>query len=98
MQFDRLPFRSALAAYEIQAEELFGAWKAGDPAAIEFFRTKHPRFRDAAVSWLPRRVPPEEVRSAPFDITDAKLAIARWYDFRDWPALAEWVEAVAREG
>ncbi len=98
MQLARLPFRFTVAAYQTQADELFEAWKSGAPDAIEFFRTKHPRFRDEEIRWLARKVPPAEVRHARFDLADAQLAIARWYDFRDWPALAEWVAAVAQEG
>jgi Ankyrin repeats (3 copies) len=98
LQVARLPFRSTVAAYQSQAEELFQAWKADDADAIEFFRTKHPQFRDDKIRWLARQVPPDEIRNTAFDYADAQLAIARWYDFRDWPALGEWVEAVAQEG
>lgn len=31
-------------------------------------------------------------------LTDAQLALARWYGFRDWPALAQYVNAVTRDG
>src|SRR5215469_2707657 len=98
MHLERLPFRSTGADYQTQAGELLHAWKADDPEAIEFFRTQHPRFRHEEIRWLAKQVPPEDVRKAPFDLADAQLAIARWYDFRNWPSLAEWVEAVAEEG
>jgi hypothetical protein len=97
VQVERLPFRSTVAAYQSQAEELFRAWKADDPDGIEFFRTKHPQFRDDKIRWLAKQVQPDEIRNTAFDYADAQLAIARWYDFRDWPALAEWVEAVAQK-
>src|SRR5437868_4088994 len=29
-------------------------------------------------------------------LADAQLAVARWYSFRDWLALVEWVSAVTR--
>ena len=98
MQLARLPFRSTVSAYHSQADQLFHAWKAGDAYAIEFLRTQHPQFRHDQIHWLARQVPIDELRSAGFDNTDAQLAIARWYDFRDWPALGEWVDAVANEG
>jgi hypothetical protein len=98
MDLARLPFRSSLTAYENAAEQLLEQWKAGDPDAIEFFRTQHPRFREEHIPWLPKRVPETDVRSAPFELADARTAIARWYDFRDWPALAEWVEAIGQRG
>jgi ankyrin repeat protein len=94
----RLPFRSSLPAYEASAERLLEQWRAGDPEAIEFFRTQHPRFREEHIPWLPRTVSETEVRNAPFELADARTAIARWYDFRDWPALGDWVEAVGQQG
>jgi Ankyrin repeats (3 copies) len=94
----RVPFRSSVAAYERQADELFQAWKAGEDEAIEFFRTNHPQFRDEEIRWLARQVPFDEIRNALFELADAQFTIARWYDFRDWRALTDWVEAVAQEG
>jgi hypothetical protein len=98
VQVARLPFRSTVAAYQRQADELLQAWKAGDTAAVEFFRTNHPQFRDQEIQWLAKQVPFEEIRNARFELACAQLAIARWYDFRDWHALAEWVEVVAQDG
>lgn len=98
MTFSHLPFRSPLADYDRQASEFFEAWKAGDPEALEFFRTRHPRFRDEEVKWLARQVPPDEIRAAAFGLDDARLAVARAHDFLDWPALSEWVNAVAQDG
>jgi ankyrin repeat protein len=40
----------------------------------------------------------EHFRGAPPGAADARRALARWYGFPDWERLAEWVEAVAREG
>jgi ankyrin repeat protein len=98
MHLVRLPFRSTVADYEMQAGELLHAWKADNPQAIEFFRTQHPRFRHEEIRWLAKQVPPEDVRGASFDLADAQLAIAHWYDFCSWRSLAEWVAAVAEEG
>ncbi len=93
-----LPPRASLKEYERQADELLDAWKTGDPDAIQLIRTKHPRFLDDLIPWLPKDLPESEVRSAALELADTKLAIARWYDFRDWPALAAYVEAVTPDG
>ncbi len=93
-----LPFRSALVEYEAQADALLEAWRAGDPEATRFFREHHPRFLDERIPWLPKRMSDEEVRSAALDRSDARLATARGYSFRDWGALVEWLEAVAHDG
>jgi len=50
------------------------------------------------IPWLPKNLPDSEIQSAALTDADAQLAIARWYDFRDWAALAEYVEAVTAEG
>lgn len=92
-----LPFRSRLEEYQEQAEELLEAWRAGDPGAMRLVRTRHPRFLDDRIPWLPKKLPDSEIRSAALEPGDAQLTIARWYDFQSWPALAEYVEAVTRE-
>ncbi|HXI28687.1 MAG TPA: hypothetical protein VNG89_09695, partial [Vicinamibacterales bacterium] len=94
----RLPFRAGLDAYRRQAEELLARWNAGDQAATKFFWRQHPRFRDPDVKWLARNVSEEEIRRVAMDAADAQLAIARWYDFASWDALAEYVGAVTRDG
>src|SRR5438105_671990 len=91
------PFRVGLAEYQKQAEELLEAWRAGDPGAIQLVRTRHPRFLDDRVPWLPKKLPDSEIRSAALELADTQLTVARSCDFRDWPALAEYVEAVAQE-
>src|SRR5207249_2335500 len=80
-----------------QAEELLEAHRAGDPDAIRAIHEKHPRFLDSKIPWLPNNLPDSEIRNSAFDLADAQLTIARWYDFRDWLALQEYVEAVTRE-
>ena len=47
---------------------------------------------------MPRILSTEEIRNAPFDLTDAQLTIARWHSFRDWPALAAYALAVTAKG
>jgi len=98
MEITPLPFRAGLEQYQRQAEELLEAWKAGDPGAIQVIRTKHPRFLDDRIPWLPKNLSDAEVRSALIELADAQLAVARCYDFADWPRLAQFVEAVSREG
>ena len=97
MDFNPLPFRSTLEPYQKQAEELLEAHRAGDSRALRIFHEHHPRFLDSKIPWLPRNLPDSEIQSAALDPADARLAIARCYDFRDWPALADYVEAVAHD-
>jgi ankyrin repeat protein len=93
-----VPFRSPLSAYERQAEGLLAGHRAADPAAIDLFHRKHPRFLDEKIKWRPKFVADSEIRDAPLSLDDACLAIARHYDFLDWPSLTAWVEAVSRQG
>jgi ankyrin repeat protein len=95
---ERLPFRASLGEYQRQADELLAGWNAGDAAATRFFWGAHPRFRDDTAKWLPKNLSEAEIRSAAMDGADAKLAIARWYEFDSWDRLAEYVDAVRQEG
>jgi ankyrin repeat protein len=83
-----------LADYAAQAEALLAAFRAGAPWALDLFHHRHPRFLDEKVPWLPRRLTHDDIRAAPLDDADARLAVARWYDFADWPALETHVGAV----
>jgi len=98
MELKRQPFRSGTEQYQQQAEELLDALNAGDSQAIELFHRNHPRFLDSKIRWLPKSLTDSEIRSTLLELADAQLAIARWYNFRSWQALAEYVEAVARDG
>lgn len=91
-----LPLSSALEQYRKQAEELLASLKAGDSEAIGIFHRNHPRFLDSKITWLPRDLADSEIQNAALDLADAQLTLARWYGFRDWPALADLVEAVHR--
>jgi hypothetical protein len=93
-----LLFRSDLQGYQKQAEQLLEAWRAGGPAAVQLVRQNHPRFLDDRIPWLQKNLSDSEVRSATLDLADTQLALARWYDFKGWPELAEFVEAVTRDG
>ena len=92
------PFHSPLSAYEQQADILLAAHRAADPAAIDLFHRKHPRFLDETIKWRPKFIPDSEIRDAVLSLDDAQLAIARNYDFLDWSALVDFVDAVSREG
>jgi len=98
MEFKPQSFRAGLEQYQQQAEQLIDAFRAGDSRAIEFIHRNDPRFRDPKIRWMPKSLPDSEIRSASLDLADARLAIARWYNFRDWPALVEYVEAVTSDG
>ena len=93
-----VPFRSPLSAYEDQAITLLAGHRAADSAAIVLFHHKHPRFLDEKIKWRPKFIPDSEIRDAALSIEDARLAIARYYDFLDWPSLAAHVEAVSKPG
>src|ERR1700749_1627164 len=92
------PFRSPLSAYEDQADRLLAAHRAADPAAIDLFHRKHPRFLDETIKWRPKFIPDSGIRDAALSLDDARLAIARNYDFLDWPALVAHVDAVSQDG
>src|SRR4051812_21512719 len=98
VEFAPLPFRSPLAAYAHQAEQLLAAHRAVDPAAINLFHRKHPRFLDEKITWRPKFISDEEIRDAPLSLDDARLVIARSYDFPDWPSLVAYVGAVSEDG
>src|SRR5579859_4544162 len=98
MDLKPLPFHSGLEQYQNQAQELFEAWRVGDANAIQIFGTRHPRFLDDRIPWLPKNLTDSEIRGAALEPADAQLAVARVYDFRDWSALVEYVDAISREG
>ncbi len=98
MDVSAVPFRSPLAVYEQQAERLLAGHRSGDPEALDIFHRKHPRFLDDKIKWLPKPIQDSYIQAADLTLDDARLAIARWYDFRDWPALAPYVEAVSQDG
>src|SRR5437868_13261826 len=95
MNLTVLPFRSPLAAYEQQAESLLAAHRAADPAAIDLFHRKHPRFLDEKIKWRPKFIPDTEIRDAALSLDDARLTVARYYDVLDWPSLVAHVQTVS---
>jgi hypothetical protein len=97
MDLKPLPYCCSLEQYQKQAQDLLEAWTDGDPGAIEFVKTKHPRFLRPDVPWLPKNLPEAELRSTALELAHMQLAVARWYDFQNWAALAEYVGAVTEE-
>src|SRR5262245_60355630 len=89
--------RASLDAYQAQADELLRGWKNEDRDAIELVVHRHPKFLRRDVSWLPRQLTEADIRQASFDMADAQLAMARWYDFADWPHLEDYVAAVMQD-
>ena len=97
MNLNRLPFHSPLEQYQEQSEQLFEAYKSGDSAAIQLFKQHHPQFLDPKIPWLSKNPSDAEVQSAALALPDAQLALARWYDFQNWTALAEYADEVTRQ-
>jgi ankyrin repeat protein len=98
MELKPVPSRSPLSAYEQQAESLLAGHRDADPAALDLFHRRHPRFLDEKIKWRPKFIPDSEIRDAALSLDDARLAMARYYDFLDWPSLAAYAEAVSQEG
>ena len=84
-----LPYRAILEEYEQQAESLFNALKSGDEAAQWRFKWEHPRFHGRTVT---------DVRETTLDIADAQEVVAHEYGFASWADLAEFTDAVRRDG
>jgi ankyrin repeat protein len=97
LELSPLPFRSPLSDYERQAESVLDAHRAADPAAVDFFHRHHPRFLDDKIKWLPKFIADSEIRDASISPDDARLAVARYYDFLDWPALVAYLDATSRD-
>jgi ankyrin repeat protein len=98
MDLTPVAFRSPLAAYARQAEDLLAGHRAADREAIDLFHRKHPRFLDEAIKWRPKFISNEEIRDTPLSLDDARLVVARSYDFPDWPSLVAYVDAVSQDG
>src|SRR5258708_5209853 len=86
---DSLPYRATREEYQQQAEALFDALKSADEAAEWRFKWLHPRFRGQSAT---------DVRAATLDATDAQLVVAHEYGFDSWADLAEFTDAVRRDG
>ncbi len=93
-----LPFDAPIADYAAQADRLLEGWRAGDESAIRVFRSKHPKFLDDTIPWLERKLSDAEARAVPMDAADARLAVARGYDFQDWSRLEDYAASVQTPG
>jgi hypothetical protein len=98
MHITPVSFNAGLPAYQAQADALLHGWKTDDRDAIRLAVQRHPKFLRPDVPWLPRNLTDADIRSASFEMADAQMAIARWYDFADWQRLEEYVDAVNRNG
>ena len=96
MTFEPLSHRAPLGDYDRQAEALLDAFRAGEESAVQLVWHQHPRFLDAEYTWKPRDLSESEARDAALSIDDARLAVARAYDFQSWETLVEFV-AVASD-
>lgn len=94
MERSHLSLRSELGEYAAQADQLLTGWRAGEVWALDVFHHLHPRFLDERIPWLQKRLTHDDIRAAPLDESDARLAVARGYDFADWDALEALVAAV----
>ena len=93
-----LPFDAPIGDYLAQADRLLDGWRAGDAFAIRVFRNRHPKFLDDKIPWLERNISDAEARAVPIDAGDARLAVARGYDFQDWSRLEEYAASVQQPG
>ena len=98
MELKPLSFDAPIAAYIAQAEALLAGWRSGDENAIRVFRNRHPKFLDDKIPWLERNMTDDEVKATPIDGDDARLALARGYEFQDWRRLEEYVASVQQPG
>lgn len=89
-----LPLTATLQEYEAQADLLLRGHAEGDPDALRIIHHHHPRFLNTEIRWLPLPLSGEDIRTSPFDSSDARLALARWYCFVNWNALTDLVAAV----
>ena len=98
MPLEPLAFDAPLSGYIAQADALLAGWHSRDEQAIRVFRNRHPKFLDDKIPWLERHMTDAEVRATPIDRDDARLAVARWYEFQDWQRLEEYVASVQQPG
>ncbi len=98
MGYATLPFRAAVSAYEAEAARLLDGHRHREPDAIRLVHARHPWFLDEKIPWLQKPISDEDIAAAAFDIDDARLAIARLHDFRDWVSLVDYAKAVGGDG
>src|SRR5713226_2387066 len=84
-----LSYRATLDEYQQQAQALFEALRSGDEPAAWRFKWNHPSFRGKSV---------KDVRAATLDLEDAQVVVAQEYGFEKWADVAEFTDAVQRDG
>lgn len=89
-----LPYDAPLEAYDRQAAALLEGWRVGDATALAILRHKHPRLLRADVPWLPLDATDAQIGQLALTLEDARLVVARGYDFLGWPELAQYVRDV----
>ena len=94
MSLKPLPYNAPIEDYASQADALLDGWKSGDEWAVNAFRNRHPKFLDDKIPWLARDMTDAEVRATSIDREDARLALARWYDFQDWQRVEDYAASV----
>jgi ankyrin repeat protein len=50
------------------------------------------------VKWRPKFISDEDIRNTPLSLDDARLVVARYYDFPEWASLVTHVEAISKDG
>ena len=65
------------------------------PLTIDLVRHTHPRFLRTDVRWLPIAMSDAEAKQRLFDEDDARLSVARSYEYPDWARLEAHVTATA---
>jgi ankyrin repeat protein len=98
MNFQPLPSDAPLSSYQRQAASLLSGWQSADASAIRMIKSRHPKFLHQSIPWLERHLSDEELHAITIDADDAKLALARWYDFYDWSKLEEYAAAAGNQG
>ncbi|MCX6591575.1 MAG: ankyrin repeat domain-containing protein [Acidobacteria bacterium] len=93
-----LNFGAPLNAYLDQAQQLRAGHQQGEPWAIQALHHLHPRFLQSEVKWLPQPLTPEQIQAAEVTSDDTRLAVARFYSFEDWHALAGHLDAILAGG
>ncbi len=80
-----LPHQPNLEQYKKQAKDLLHAHAQAEPAALLRIARHHPRLYNQ---------PPETLRLASLQLSDAQLVIAREHGFESWPKFAVHIETL----
>jgi len=81
-----LPVNPSIEQHKKQAKELLNSFRAGDPSAVQRFRTTLLRMA---------HLTDEAMRTTRIKLSDAQYVIARGHGFESWPKFQKHVESVA---